>query len=95
MTSVAIPSSKHAPGWKWRARDAGQLDRPLGWVKGDDAYCEKPFPDAGQTCNWLPASINGLCESGWHADCAQAPLAKQATSSQCACPCHQPQGVLL
>lgn len=98
---TAIPETKHAPGWSWRKRDSHdpnlplREERPYGWVRGDDAFVDEPFPNAGQYCGWVPAFINGLCESGWHGDCPQAPLDQPATSCQCACPCHQPQGVLL
>ena len=30
----------------------------------------------------------GLCESGWHTDCAQLPLTATASAGQCSCPCH-------
>lgn len=36
----------------------------------------------------LPAHVNGLCESGWHTDCPQAPLADPTGNGQCACLCH-------
>ena len=51
-------------------------ERPWGWSEingGED----------------LPAHVSGLCESGWHTDCAQLPLTATASAGQCSCPCHQ------
>lgn len=42
----------------------------------------------GPHTSWVPPFVGGLCESGWHGDCPQAPLDQPATSCQCSCPCH-------
>lgn len=95
MSTITIPETKHAPGWSWRRRDPEDStqpqreERPLGWVRYGDG------PDAGEVCGLVEPRANGLCESGWHSDCPQAPLECPAGWSQCACPCHQPQGVLI
>ncbi|WP_169701912.1 hypothetical protein [Janibacter terrae] len=58
-----------------------------GWSsrKGTAGAVEQPW-DAD-----LPARVYGLCESGWHHDCPQAPLLV-AVPGCCACPCHTPAG---
>lgn len=73
MTAAQLPG--HAPGWKWRKEHAGQVERPWAWSQingGED----------------VPAHVGGLCESGWHIDCPQAPLQQPAGAGQCSCPCH-------
>lgn len=52
------------------------------WRKDFAGNIAQPWPSDH------PAQVGGLCESGWHGDCPQAPLTAAVRSGQCACPCH-------
>ena len=76
MTTLPTAAQRgHAPGWSWRKHAAGATERPWAWSQINGT------PD-------LPPHIGGLCESGWHGDCPQAPLLV-VVDGCCACPCHR------
>lgn len=56
------------------------------WRQDTAGRLERPWPAD------LPAHVSGLCQSGWHADCPQAPLIV-AVDGCCACSCHGPAGL--
>lgn len=68
-------SERHAPGWDYRKPSAGRTARPWAWSQING------HPD-------LPQHIDGLCQSGFHGDCPQAPGPAPGEPGTCGCPCH-------
>lgn len=70
----------HAPGWSWRRLAPASTLNPYATLRPAPTGCV----------------VSGLCETGYHADCNQAPWEPdhdvQACPDdhprRCACPCH-------
>lgn len=50
------------------------------WRKGAVGMIAQPWK--------IPAHLGGICESGWHLDCPQAPLPALGGHGTCLCECH-------